>query len=61
MVFILEIICEKKDGAYVTSLGTNIGTYWIELYVLNNNVTDFDSFGAEHVPKEIKHLSEIKA
>ena len=24
------------------------------LYVLNNNVTYFDSFGVEHIPKEIK-------
>ena len=24
------------------------------MYVLNNNVTYFDSFGVEHIPKEIK-------
>ena len=24
------------------------------MYVRNNNVTDFDSFGVEHIPKEIK-------
>ena len=24
------------------------------LYIQNNNVTYFDSFGAEHIPKEIK-------
>ena len=26
------------------------------LYILNNNVTYFDSFGVEHIPKEIKKL-----
>ena len=31
-----------------------MGTHWIGLYVLNNNVTYFDSFGVEHIPKEIK-------
>ena len=29
------------------------GTHWIVLYVNNNNVTYFDSFGTEHIPKEI--------
>ena len=24
------------------------------MYISNNDVTDFDSFGVEHVPKEIK-------
>ena len=26
----------------------------MELYALNNNVTYFDRFGVEHIPKEIK-------
>ena len=26
----------------------------IALYVSDNNVTNFDSFGVEHIPKEIK-------
>ena len=30
------------------------GTHWIALYVLNNDVTSFDSFGVEHIQKEIK-------
>ena len=44
-----------KDGAYVTNLYEyfDIRTHWIALYVLNNNVTYFDSFGVEHIPKEI--------
>ena len=44
-----------KDGAYVINLDewSYIGTYWIALYVLNNNFTYFDSFGVENIPKKI--------
>ena len=31
-------------------------THWITLYVKNNEVIYFDSFGFEHVPKEIKRF-----
>ena len=45
---------KKKDGAYVINIDeySDIGTHWIALW-LNNNVTYFDSFGVEHIPKEI--------
>ena len=34
---------------------SDIGTHWVALWVNNNNnATCFDSFGAEHIPKEIK-------
>ena len=49
---------------YVINLDdySDIGTHWVPLYmgrvspkdVQNNNVTYFDSFGVEHIPKEIK-------
>ena len=44
-----------KDGAYVINLNecSNIVTHWVALYVKNNNITYFDSFGVEHIPKEI--------
>ena len=44
-----------KDGAYIINLDeySNIGTHWIALYANNNSVTYFDSFGVEHIPKEI--------
>ena len=44
-----------KDGVYVISLDeySDIGTHWIALYELNNNVTYFDGFRVEHIPKEI--------
>ena len=47
-----------KDGAYVINRDeySNIGTHWVALYVHHNDVTYFDSFGVEHIPKEIKIL-----
>ena len=45
-----------KDEAYVINLDeySDIGIHWVALYVHNNDVTYFDSFGVEHIPKEIK-------
>ena len=45
-----------KNGAYVINLDkyADIGTHWIAFYVKDNEVIYFDSFGVEHVPKEIK-------
>ena len=59
MVFILEIICLRlKNEAYVINLDkyADVGTHWIALYAKNNEVIYFDSFGVEHVPKEIKRF-----
>ena len=44
-----------KNGAYVINLHEyrDIGTHWVALYVNNKTVTYFDSFGVEHIPKEI--------
>ena len=43
-------------GAYIINLDeySDIGTHWVALHVNNNDVTYFDSFGVEHIPKEIK-------
>ena len=45
-----------KDRAYIINLDDycDIGTHWVALYECNNNVTYFDSFGVEYIPKEIK-------
>ena len=45
-----------KDGAYVINLDeySDIGTHWMTSYKQNNDVTYFDSFGVEHIPKEIR-------
>ena len=44
------------DGPYVINLDeySDMGTHWVTLYVQNNDVTYFDSFGVEHISKEIK-------
>ena len=49
-------------GTYVINLDEyeNTGTHWIALFVKTNEVIYFDSFGIEHIPKEIEHLSIIK-
>ena len=51
-----------KDGAYLINLDEyfDIGTHQIALYVLNNHVIYFDSFGAEHIPNEIKAFIDNK-
>ena len=34
----------------------DVGTHWIALYIHNSGAICFDSFGVEHVPKEIRHF-----
>ena len=53
---------EVKDVAYVINLDEypDIGTHWIALYVQNNGVTYFNSFGVEHIPEEIKTFIDNK-
>ena len=53
---------EKKDAIYVINLVeySDIGNHWIALQALNDNVTYFDSFEAEHIPKEIKKFIRSK-
>ena len=38
----------------------SVGTHWIALYVNNNNVTFFWSFGVEHIPKKFKNSLATK-
>ena len=46
---------EIKKGAYVINLDEyeNTGTHWISLFVKPKYTVYFDSFGVEHIPKEI--------
>ena len=55
-VYSRDNLTEIKNAAYVINLDeySDIGTHWVALYVQNNDVTYFDSFGVEHIPKEIK-------
>ena len=55
-----------KKGAYVINLDEyeNTGTHWIAFFVKTNEVIYFNSFGIEHIPKEIEHAignKEMKA
>ena len=47
---------KTKNRVYVINVDeyADSGTRWIALHALNNNFTYFDSFGVEHVPKQIK-------
>ena len=44
-----------KKGAYVINLDEyeNTGKHWVSLFVKANKVIYFDTFGIEHIPKEI--------
>ena len=51
-----------KDETYIINLDeySETGTHWITLYSLNYNVTYFESFGVEDIPKEIKRCIDNK-
>ena len=51
-VYLRDNLQKVKDGAYIINLDeySDIGTHWVALYVQNNDVTYFDSFGVEHIP-----------
>ena len=53
-VYFRDNLSKIKDGGYIINSDeyADIGTHWVAFWV-NNNVTYFDSFGAEHIPKEI--------
>ena len=34
----------------------DVGTHWIALFCNRNEIVYFDSFGAEHIPEEIKEF-----
>ena len=57
-----ELGSSVKNGAYVVNLDEyhDTGTHWIALYVNNKIVTYFDSFGVEHIPKEIMNFISRK-
>ena len=57
-VYSINNLPKIKCGVYIINLDEDesIGTHWIALYVNDNNVTYFDSFGVEHIPNEIKKI-----
>ena len=52
-VYSRDNLTEIKNGAYVINLDdySDIETHWVALYVHNDDVTYFGSFGVEHIPK----------
>ena len=61
-VYLRNKSLKVKDEAYIINLDEykSIGIHWIALFVKNNNVTYFDNFGVEHIPKEIKEFMRNK-
>ena len=57
-VYSRNILSKIKDGAYIINLDKfkSIVTHWIALYVNDNEIKYFYSFGVEHIPKEIKKI-----
>ena len=51
-----------KNGAFIINLDEyeSVGTHWITLYVNAENIKNFDSFGVEHIPKEIRKFIRNK-
>ena len=67
MVFILvhsrdNLPKTTKNRAYLINLDeyADVGTHWIALYVKDSEITYFDFFDVEHVPKENKKFIEHK-
>ena len=54
-VFSTTNLPKLKNGAYVINLdhSENTDTHWIVIFLKNNEVIYFDSFGVEYIPKEI--------
>ena len=50
-----------KKGAYVINLDEyeNTGTHWVALFVKPKYTVYFDSFGIEHIPKEINKFINL--
>ena len=61
-VYSRDNLSKIKNGAYVINLHeyADTGTHWITLYAKDNEVSYFDSFGVEYIPKESKNLLDKK-
>ena len=53
-VYWINNLPEIKDRANAINLDEykSIGNHWVTLYVKENNIAYFDSFGVENVPKK---------
>ena len=59
-VFSRNNLPKLKKGAYVINLdhSKNIGTQWVVIFVKEDELIYFDSFGVEYIPKEIMEKIE---
>ena len=59
-VFSRNNLPKLKSRAYVINLdhSENTGTHWVVVFVRENEVIYFDSFGVEYIPREI--MEKIK-
>ena len=55
-VYSKDNLSKLKNGAYVINLdhSENTGRHWVVIFVQKDEVIYFESFGVEHIPKEIK-------
>ena len=55
-VYSRDNLTKIKDRAYIINLDeySDIGTHWVAFFVRSNDVTYFNSFGVEHISKEIR-------
>ena len=57
-----SLLNKIKKGVYVINLDEyeNTGTHWVSLFVKPKYTVYFDSFGVEHIPKEINKFIRSK-
>ena len=57
-VYSIDNLPKIKDGAYAINLDeySDIGNHWVALYVNNDDVIYFDSFGVENIAKRDKNI-----
>ena len=55
-------VSKIKDGKHIINLDQyeSVGTHWIALHVNAKNVTNFEGFRVEHIPKQITKLIRNK-
>ena len=55
-VYSINNLSKINDGAYIINIDEYdlIGTHWMALNVNSENITYFDHFGAENIPKETR-------
>ena len=55
-VYSRDYLPKINKGAYIINIDeySDIETHWVALWLDNHDVSYFNTFGVEHIPKEIK-------